>query len=81
MPNTYTQLLVQIVFAVKGRENLIHENIRERIEKYICGTITNKRSKPLSIYCNPDHCHVLVGLSPDVSISELTRIIKSNLQN
>ena len=49
MANTYTQLLVQIVFAVKGRQNLISENHREQIEKYICGIIKHKQSKPLAI--------------------------------
>lgn len=78
MPNTYTQLLVQIVFAVKGRQNLISEAHREPLEKYICGIISNKQSKPLAIYCNPDHCHVLIGFNPGVSISDLVRDIKAN---
>jgi putative transposase len=77
MPNTYTQLYVQIVFAVQGRDNLISKNIREKLEKYICGIISNNKSKPLSIYCNPDHTHVLIGLSPSVSISEQARDIKA----
>ena len=78
MANTYTQLYVQIVFAVKGRQNLIKEGNRENLEKYICGIITNKRCKTLAIYCNPDHIHIFVGIHPNVSISELTRDIKSN---
>lgn len=78
MANTYTQILVQIVFAVKARQNLISEEYREQIEKYICGIVSNKRSKPLAIYCNPDHCHILIGLHPSVSISEIARDIKSN---
>lgn len=78
MANTYTQILVQIVFAVKGRQNLISEKHREPIEKYICGIVANKKSKPLAIYCNPDHCHILIGLHPSVSISEMARDIKAN---
>lgn len=78
MANTYTQILVQIVFAVKGRQNLISEKHRESIEKYICGIVTNKKSKPLAIFCNPDHCHILIGLHPSVSISEMARDIKAN---
>ena len=77
MANTYTQLYVQIVFAVLHRENLIAERNREEIEKYICGIISNKKSKPLAIYCNPDHVHVLIGLHPTASVSELTRDIKA----
>ena len=78
MANTYTQLLVQIVFAVQGRHHLIPEKHRNQLEKYICGIISNKNCKPLAIYCNPDHCHVLIGLNPSVSISSLTRDIKAN---
>ena len=78
MANTYTQILVQIVFAVQGREHLISEQHREQVEKYICGIIANKKSKALAIYCNPDHCHVLIGLDPTVSISEMAREIKAN---
>ena len=78
MPNTYTQIYVQIVFAVKGRQNLISENIREKIEKYICGIISNKNSKPLAIYCNPDHIHILIGLDSSTSVSDIARDIKAN---
>ena|SRR5690606_9656897 len=77
MANTYTQILVQIIFSVQGRQNLIAEKYREQIEKYICGIISNKQSKPLAIYCNPDHCHVLIGLHPDISISEMVRDVKA----
>ena len=78
MANTYTQILVQVVFAVKGRQSLISEKHREQVEKYVCGIIANKKSKPLAIYCNPDHCHILIGLHPSVSISEMVRDIKAN---
>ena len=78
MPNTYTQIYVQIVFAVQGRQNLITEKHREKLEKYICGIISNKKSKPLAIYCNPDHTHILIGLHPSISISDMARDIKAN---
>ncbi|MCB0665439.1 MAG: IS200/IS605 family transposase [Saprospiraceae bacterium] len=78
MANTYTQILVQIVFAVRGRRAIISEEMRVPLEKYICGAISNKKSKPLAIYCNPDHCHILIGLHPSISISEMARDIKSN---
>lgn len=78
MANTYTQIYVQIVFAVKGRENVIKEDFREKLEKYICGIVSNNKSKPLAIYCNPDHLHILIGLNPNTSISDITRDIKAN---
>ncbi len=78
MPNTYTQIYVHIVFAVQGRQNLISEKYREKLEKYICGIVSNKKSKPLAIYCNPDHTHILIGLHPSISISDMARDIKAN---
>lgn len=78
MANTYTQLIIQIIFAVQGRQNLIKEVHRDEIEKYMCGIISNKGYKPLAIYCNPDHCHILIGLHPSVSISDTARDIKAN---
>lgn len=78
MSNTYTQIYVQIVFAVKGRQNLITENLRDRIEKYICGIVTNNKSKPLAIFCNPDHTHILLGIHPSISISNMAKVLKAN---
>ena len=71
-------MYVQIVFAVKGRQNLIVENNREHLEKYICGIISNNESKPLAIYCNPDHVHILIGLHPSISVSNIARDIKAS---
>jgi putative transposase len=77
MPNTYTQLFIQIVFAVKGRQNLIPLSCKEELHKYITGIIQNRGHKMLSIYCMPDHTHILIGLKPDISISDLVRDIKA----
>jgi putative transposase len=78
MANTYTQLLTQLVFAVQGRENMLDQSIRERIEKYMCGCINNLKSKPLAIYCMPDHVHILIGQDPSVSLSKLVQEIKTS---
>lgn len=76
MPNTYTQLYIQLVFAVKGRLNLINSSFREEVEKYIRGIINHKNHKALAIYGMPDHIHILVGLNPAQSISDLVKEIK-----
>ena len=61
MPNTYSQIYLQFIFVVKGRENLIKESFREELQKYITGIIQNKGQKLLSIYANPDHIHFFVS--------------------
>ncbi len=77
MANTYSQLYVQSVFAVKNRESLIDESFRDRVEKYICGIVSGNKCKSLAIYCNPDHTHLLVGLHPAVSVPDLMRDVKA----
>lgn len=79
MANTYTQLLTHLVFAVRNRDNLIVESIRDRVEKFITGIIKKDDCKLLAIYCMPDHCHILIGLNPDKSISSLVRNLKSKV--
>ncbi len=78
MPNTYSQIYIQIVFAVKSRDCFIKEFFREELQKYMTGIITNKKQKLYAIYCMPDHAHIFTSIKPDVSISDLTRDIKSN---
>ena len=78
MPNTYSQLYIQIVFAVKGRQSFIQESFREELQKYISGIIREKKQKLYAIYCMPDHTHVFVSIKPDIAISDLVRDIKAN---
>ena len=77
MANTYTQLYIHFVFAVKGRQSLIRESFRDELEKYMCGIIRERNHKPIAIYCMPDHTHILVGLNPAESISTLMQHVKS----
>jgi putative transposase len=78
MPNTYTQIYIHIVFAVRGRQHFIHNSFREELEKYISGIITQKKQKLYAIYCMPDHIHMLVSMAPTCNISDLVRDIKAN---
>ena len=78
MANTYSQIYVHLVFAVKGRQNLISSVFKEELYKYISGIIKNKKQKLYIINGMPDHVHMLISISPDISISELVREIKSN---
>lgn len=71
MPNTYTQLYVQIVYAVKGRANLIPKKHKEELHKYTTGIIQNRDHKLLAVHAMPDHVHIFVGLHPAQSISDM----------
>jgi len=78
MANTFTQIYIHIVFAVQGRQNLIRKEHKEELHKYTTGIITNKGQKLIAINSMPDHIHILVGLKPDKSVSDLVRDIKAN---
>jgi putative transposase len=81
MANTYTRIYVHVVFAVEGRQNLIHRDRREELQKYITGIVTKQDQKLLAIYCMPDHCHMLIGLKPTIALSDLVRAIKAGSTN
>jgi REP element-mobilizing transposase RayT len=70
MANTYSQLYVQIVFAVKGRQNLISNKWKDELYKYITGIVTNENQKLISINGMPDHIHILIGIKPNRFINE-----------
>jgi len=78
MPNTYTQIYIHIVFAVKGRQNLIQKNWEDELHKYICGIANSKEQKVYAIGGVGDHIHLLVSIKPDIAISDLVRDIKAN---
>ena len=76
MANTFTQVYIQIVFAVEWRQSLIQPEHKEEIHKYITGIVRNKGQKLIEINTMPDHLHLLVGLKPDMAISDLSREVK-----
>src|SRR5438552_1658581 len=78
MANTYSQIYIQIIFAVKGRQSLIKDAFRIELEKYISGIIRENKQKLYAIYCMPDHTHILISLKQDIKISDLVRDIKAN---
>jgi len=77
MANTYTQIYIQIVFAVKGRQNLIPKENREELHKFITGIVSNRNQKLFAVFAMPDHVHILVSISPTITISDLVRDIKA----
>jgi putative transposase len=81
MPGTYSQLYIQVVFAVKGRENLIRPAWKTELYKYISGIIKGKGHKPIIVNGMPDHIHIFIGLKPAMAISDLVRDIKNNSTN
>ncbi len=78
MPGTFSQIYIQIVFAVKGRESLIQTDWENDLYKYITGIVQNKEQKMLAINGMPDHIHFLIGMRPSCCLSDLVREIKKS---
>lgn len=78
MANTYTQMNVHAVFAVKGRENIITRNYRDELHKYIYGILANLKQYPLAVNGWKDHVHVFFEMLPVSNLCDIIQIIKSN---
>ena len=78
MANTYSQISIQIVFAVKGRDNLLRKEFPEELFKYIAGIMNAKGQTSLAVNGWQDHVHAFFGMEPSVCISDLVSAIKSN---
>lgn len=78
MADTYTQLYIHIIFAVKYRDAAISEEWDERLRQYITGIVQHNRHKLIAINNMPDHMHLFVGLNPAQSISVMMQQVKGD---
>jgi putative transposase len=78
MANTYTQVHIQAVFTVRDRDCIILKNWKDDLYKYITGIIQTNNHKLLAINGMPDHIHILFGLRPTQSLSDLMQDIKGS---
>ena len=76
MADTYSQIYLHFVFAVKRRECLIERKHKEELHKYITGLVQNRKAKMLAVHCMPDHIHIFVGFDPSVLISDFIKEVK-----
>lgn len=78
MANTYTQITIHAVFAVKHRENFITRDWRDDLHKYIAGIITNKGAKSLAVGGWKDHVHILFGMPATICLSDFMSAVKAS---
>ncbi|CAN5195417.1 IS200/IS605 family transposase [soil metagenome] len=76
MANTYTQIHIHCVFAVKYRASVIRDEWKQRLYSYITAIVQNNGHKMLCINGMPDHLHMFFGLNVNQSVSDLMRIVK-----
>jgi putative transposase len=75
-PGTFTQMYVQLVFAVKNRDAVLTNDIRKRVLEYMSGIITNLKHKSIIVNGTSNHVHILFGLNPSISVSDTVHDIK-----
>jgi putative transposase len=78
MSNTYTQIHIHVVFAVKNRVGIIHKDWSDELYKYITGIIQKNDHKLLIINGVEDHIHLFFGMRPTQTLSDLIQDVKAN---
>lgn len=78
MPGTYTQILLHVVFSTKGRKSWITPEIAEQLYPYLGGIVRAQNGTLFDIGGVADHLHMLIRWRPDMSVSDLMRIVKAN---
>ena len=76
MANTYCQLYVHVIFAVKYRGGFIGESWQQELYRYMTGSAEAHGHKVYAIGGAKDHVHILVGMSPTQSVSDMVRDLK-----
>jgi len=78
MANTYTQLNVQAIFAVKGRKNILTSTFRPQLFEYITGILRKINQYPLAVNGYKNHVHIFFELHPTTNVSDVLEIVKAN---
>lgn len=81
MADIYSQIYIQIVFAIKERKNHLQKPWREGVFKYIAGIIKGKNQKSIIVNGVSNHVHIFGGLKPSMAVSDLVPDIKNNSSN
>jgi putative transposase len=68
---------IQFVFVVKFRQGLISKAWKDELHKYITGIVQHYDHKMICINSVPDHVHMLVGMRPSQSASDLMKEVKA----
>jgi REP element-mobilizing transposase RayT len=76
--STFSQIYIQVVFAVKNRDAIIDYSWEERLYQYITGIVQKKEQKMLAINGMPDHIHFFIGMKPSCCLSDLVRDVKKS---
>ena len=78
MPNTYTQVHIHFVFAVKNRRALLDPSWRGELFKYMTGILQRNGHKVLALNGIEDHVHILIGLGTEHGLARIMQVVKGD---
>lgn len=78
MANTFTQIYLQLIFAVQNRISLIQPEWKDELYKYITGIVQTNNHKLLIINGTSNHIHILIDYKPHQLVPELLQDIKGH---
>ena len=78
MAGTYTELLYHLIFSTRQREPLISPRLQPDLYAYIGGIVRGQGGVLLDVGGMPDHVHLVLRIKPDISVSEIVRLVKAN---
>lgn len=81
MPNTFSQIYLQFVFAVQGRRSFIPKQHKTELHRNITSLVQARKARLLAVHCMPDHTHLFVGFPPSVLISGFVKELKVGSHN
>lgn len=74
--STYTQIIYQVVFSTKQREQVLEKENRTELYKYIWGVLKNHNCHVYRINGVEDHLHIVTHLHPSIALAFLIKSIK-----
>ena len=77
MANTYHQIYLQLVFAVKYRNAMIDNEWKSKLCGVIGNLINESNCKTYIVNGVEDHIHCLIGLKPTIAVSDLMKNMKA----
>lgn len=77
MANTYHQIYLQTIFAVKYREAVVKKDWQSQLFGVIGNLINEANCKTIIVNGVEDHVHCFLGLKPVVSVSDLMQTVKA----
>ena len=78
MANTYTKIYIHLVFATETRDSMIRSDMQAELYAYTAGIVKELKYFFHCIGGTEDHIHLLVGMNPDLALSDFVQKVKAN---